>query len=330
MSGGKRECSSSLYGDIRLFAGTGSPALAKEVADYLGLELCGIDIHEFTNENLFVKLHASVRGQDCYVIQTTSTPVHRNLMELLIMAQTLMLDSAGRITLVFPYMCYGRSDRKDQPRVPITAKLVADMMVIAGADRYITMDLHAGQIQGFFDVPGDVLSAYHILKPYLKDQIPTMHSPVLLTADLGFAKHGRRYAQALDIPLSFIEKRRTDNEDHTEALNLIGDVNNHDVLIIDDEIDTGGSICEAVTVAKANGARDVYVAFIHPVLSSNAAERLSALPVKHFVTTNTIPIPDEKLKLFGNRITILSIGPLLGEVIKRANEGTSVGAMFNE
>jgi ribose-phosphate pyrophosphokinase len=251
-------------------------------------------------------------------------------MELLIMAQTLMLDSAGRITLVFPYMCYGRSDRKDQHRVPITAKLVANMMVIAGADRYITMDLHAGQIQGFFDVPGDVLSAYHILKPYLKEQIKTMHSPVLLTADLGFAKHGRRYAQALDIPLSFIEKRRTDNEDHSEALNLIGDVEDHDVLIIDDEIDTGGSICEAVTVAKANGARDVYVAFIHPVLSSNAAERLAALPVKHFTTTNTIPMPDDKLELFGNRLTILSIGPLLGEVIKRANEGSSVGAMFNE
>jgi len=322
--------SSSLYGNIRLFAGNGSPALAKEIADYLGLELDGIDIHEFTNENLFVQLHHSVRGQDCYIIQTTSSPVHRNLMELLIIAQTLMLDSAGRITMVFPYMCYGRSDRKDQPRVPITAKLIADMMQIAGADRYMTMDLHAGQIQGFFDIPGDVLSAYHILKPYLKEYIKRMHNPVLLTADLGFAKHGRRYAQALDIPLSFIEKRRMDNEDHTEALNLIGDVNDRDVLLIDDEIDTGGSICEAVTTAKKNGARNVYVVFVHPVLSVDAAERLSALPVKHFITTNTIPIPDEKLKLFGNRLTILSIGPLLGEVIRRANEGSSVGAMFNE
>ena len=150
--------SSSLYGNIRLFAGNGSPALAKEIADYLGLELDGIDIHEFTNENLFVQLHHSVRGQDCYIIQTTSSPVHRNLLELLIIAQTLMLDSAGRITMVFPYMCYGRSDRKDQPRVPITAKLIADMMQIAGADRYMTMDLHAGQIRAF-DIPGDVLSA---------------------------------------------------------------------------------------------------------------------------------------------------------------------------
>ena len=228
---------SLLYGNIRLFAGSASLDLAQEVAENLNMELCGRDVIEFTNENLFVKLHSSVRGQDCYIIQTTSMPVHRNLMELLIMSQTLKLDSAGRITLVFPYMCYGRSDRKDQPRVPITAKLVAQMMEVAGADRYITMDLHAGQIQGFFDIPGDVLSAYHILKPYLLTVVPRLTNPVLLTADLGFAKHGRRYAQALNIPLAFIEKRRIDNKDHTQALNLIGDVHGRDVLLIDDEID---------------------------------------------------------------------------------------------
>mgnify|MGYP001011289167 FL=1 len=313
-----------------LFRSTASPDLAQEIADNLGLELCGRDVVEFSNENLFVKLHASVRGQDCYIIQTTSMPVHRNLMELLIMTQTLKLDSAGRITLVFPYMCYGRSDRKDQPRVPISAKLVAQMMETAGADRYITMDLHAGQIQGFFDIPGDVLSAYHVLKPYLLDIVPNLTNPVLLTADLGFAKHGRRYAQALNIPLAFIEKRRIDNKNHTEALNLIGDVHGRDVLLIDDEIDTGGSVVQAVQVAKLNGAQDVYVVFIHPVLSTNASERLAALPVKQFITTNTIPISPEKQALFGDRLTIISIGPLLAEVIKRANEGTSVGAMFNE
>mgnify|MGYP000871430004 FL=1 len=318
------------YGNIRLFAGTASMELAQEVAEYLGLELCGRDVIQFTNENLFVKLHASVRGQDCYIIQTTSMPVHRNLMELLIMAQTLKLDSAGRITVVFPYMCYGRSDRKDQPRVPITAKLVAEMMEVAGADRYITMDLHAGQIQGFFSIPGDVLSGYHILKPYLTNMLPELTNPVILTADLGFAKHGRRYAMALDIPLSFIEKRRIDNHDHTEALNLIGDVNHRDVILIDDEVDTGGSICEAVETAKLNGARDVYVVFIHPVLSSNAAQRLAALPVKQFITTNTIPLSESQKAAFGDRLTVLSIGPLLGEVIKRTNESTSVGAMFNE
>ncbi|HPX66273.1 MAG TPA: ribose-phosphate diphosphokinase [Anaerolineaceae bacterium] len=318
------------YGNIRLFAGTASMELAQEIADYLGLELCGRDVIEFTNENLFVKLHASVRGQDCYIIQTTSMPVHKNLMEMLIMAQTLKLDSAGRITLVFPYMCYGRSDRKDQPRVPITAKLVCEMMEVAGADRYITMDLHAGQIQGFFSIPGDVLSAYHIIKPYLADLLPDLTNPVILTADLGFAKNGRRYAMGLDVPLSFIEKRRIDNHDHTEALNLIGDVKHRDVILIDDEVDTGGSICEAVETAKLNGARDVYVAFVHPVLSSNAVKRLTALPVKQFITTNTIPLSDNQKAAFGERLKVLSIGPLLGEVIKRTNQSTSVGVMFNE
>ncbi|MFZ3151764.1 MAG: ribose-phosphate pyrophosphokinase [Anaerolineaceae bacterium] len=319
-----------LYGNIRLFSGTASPDLSQEISEYLGIPLCGRDIIEFTNENLFVKLHSSVRGQDCYIIQTTSIPVHRNLMELLILTQTLRLDSAGRITVVVPYMCYGRSDRKDQPRVPITARLVADMIQVAGADRYITMDLHAGQIQGFFSIPGDVLSGYHIMKPYLLEIVPRLTDPVLLTADLGFAKRGRRYAQALNIPLAFIEKRRLDNQDHTEALSIIGEVKDRDIILIDDEIDTGGSICEAVNLAKFYGAKNIYVVFIHAVLSTNAAECLAALPVKEFITTNTIPIDPEKRALFGGRLTVLSIGPLVGEVIRRANEGTSVGAMFNE
>ncbi len=319
-----------LYGNIRLFAGTASPDLSQEVSDYLGIPLCGRDVIEFTNENLFVRLHTSVRGQDCYIIQTTSIPVHRNLMELLIMTQTLRLDSAGRITVVVPYMCYGRSDRKDQPRVPITARLVADMIQIAGADRYITMDLHAGQIQGFFSIPGDVLSGYHIIKPYLLDMLPSMNNPVMVTADLGFAKRGRRYAEALNIPLAFIEKRRHGNRDKSEALTIIGDISHHDVILIDDEVDTGGSMAEAAMLAKDNGAENIYMVFVHPILSTNAVERLAALPVKQFITTNTIPIPPEKQALFGGRITILTIGPLIGEVIRRANEGRSVGAMFNE
>ena len=319
-----------LYGNVRLFAGTASPDLSQEISDYLGLQLCGRDIIQFTNDNLFVKLHASVRGQDCYIIQTTSIPVHRNLMELLILTQTLKLDSAGRITVVVPYMCYGRSDRKDQPRVPITARLVADMIQIAGADRYVTMDLHAGQIQGFFSIPGDVLSAYHIIKPFLVKKMDSLTRPVMMTADLGFAKNGRRYAQALNIPLAFIEKRRTDNKEKPEAMAVIGDIKDRDVILIDDEVDTGGSMCEAVHIIKEAGARDIYMVFIHPVLSANSIERLTKLPVKEFVTTNTIPIEKERLAKFGNRITVLSIGPLVAEVIRRANQGRSVGAMFNE
>jgi ribose-phosphate pyrophosphokinase len=319
-----------MYGDIRLYAGTACPELAQAIANYLNLPLCGRDVVEFPNDNLFVKLHGSVRGQDCYVIQTTSIPVHRNLMELLIMIQTLRLDSAARITAVVPNLCYARSDKKDQPRVPITARLVADMIEVAGADRYVTLDLHAGQIQGFFSIPGDVLTAFHMLTDYFKSILNRLHSPVVVTADLGFAKKARNYAAKLQLPLAFIEKRRLANNAKAEALTLIGDVYDRDVILVDDEIDTGGSIVQAVNLVKENGARNVYISFVHAVFSGEAAQRLAALPVTQFVTTNTIPIPPAKAALFGERLRILSIAPLLGEVIHRANEGRSVGEMFNE
>jgi ribose-phosphate pyrophosphokinase len=319
-----------MYGDIKLYAGTSSPELSQAVASYLNKPLCGRDIISFPNDNLFVKLHSSVRGQDCYVIQTTSVPVHRNLMEMLILIQTLRLDSAARITAVVPYLCYARSDKKDQPRIPITARLVADMIEIAGADRYITLDLHAGQIQGFFSIPGDVLSAFHILADYLFDIKNNLVNPVILTADLGFAKKARDFAAHLDSPMAFIEKRRSGNDAKSQAMTIIGDVDGKDVILVDDEIDTGGSMVQAVNIAKDHGARDIYMVFIHPGLNANAAERLSDLPVKEFITTDTIPIPETKRKLFGNRLKILSVAPLLGEVICRAHEGRSVGEMFNE
>jgi ribose-phosphate pyrophosphokinase len=319
-----------LYGNIKLFAGTASPELSKEISDYLKSPLCGRDIIQFPNENLFVKLHNSVRGQDCYVIQSTSMPVHRNLMELLILIQTLKLDSAGRITAVVPYLCYGRSDKKDKPRVPITARMVADMIQIAGADRYMTYDLHAGQIQGFFSIPGDVLRGFHILKDYLLEIAPCLQDPVVVTADLGFAKKGRVYADLLNTGLAFIEKKRTADMKNPISMTIIGDVQDRDVVLVDDEVNTGGSMVHAVDILKEYGARNIYMVFVHPVLSLNAAERLSALPVKRFVTTNTIPIPPEKKALFGDRLIVLSISAMLGEVIRRANEGRSVGAMFNE
>lgn len=319
-----------LYGNIKLFAGTASPELANEIANYLGQPLCGRDIVEFPNENLFVRLHNSVRGQDCYVIQSTSAPVHRNLMELLITIQTLKLDSAGRITAVVPYLCYGRSDKKDKPRVPITARLVADMIQVAGADRYMTYDLHAGQIQGFFSIPGDVLRGFHILSEYLLDLAPCLHNPVVVTADLGFAKKGRTYAELLHTGLAFIEKKRTADITNPQSMTIIGDVQDRDVILVDDEVNTGGSMVHAVEILKDHGARNIYMIFVHPVLSGNGAERLAALPVKRFVTTNTIPISPEKKALFGDRLVVLSISAMLGEVIRRANEGRSVGAMFNE
>ena len=304
--------------------------LAGKVAEYLGVSLCGRDVVTFPNDNLFIKLHSSVRGQDCYVIQTTSAPVHRNLMELLIMVQTLRLDSAARITAVIPYLCYARSDKKDQPRVPITARLVADMIEVAGADRYITMDLHAGQIQGFFTIPGDVLTAFHTEVDYLNSIRHRMHEPVVVTADLGFAKKGRNFAAGIHAPMAFIEKRRLGNDARAEALTIIGDVYDRDVVLVDDEVDTAGTIVQAVELLKEHGVRDIYVAFVHPVLSANGPARLLSLPVREYITTDTIPMPAELVAKFGERLKVLSVSSLLGEVILRANQGRSVGEMFNE
>lgn len=319
-----------MYGDVKLYAGTSTPDLATRIAGYLGHDLGGRDIIEFPNENLFVRLHSSVRGQDCYVIQSTSSPVHRNLMELLILLQTLRLDSAARITAVVPYLCYARSDKKDQPRVPITARLVADMIEIAGADRYITLDLHAGQIQGFFSIPGDVLTTHYILTDHLKSQLPNMTSPVVVTVDLGFAKKARNFAASVNAPMAFIEKRRVSNDSKAEALTIIGEVSGHDVILVDDEVDTGGSVAQAVNLLKENGALKIYMVFVHPVLSDDAASRLAGLPIDHFVTTDTVPISTAKRTLLGSRLKVMTVAPLLGEVIRRANLGRSVGEMFNE
>jgi ribose-phosphate pyrophosphokinase len=320
----------AMYGDIKLFSGTASPHLASKIASYLNVPLSGHDVFDFPNDNIWIRLHKSVRGQDVYVIQTTSRPVHRNLMELLIMLQTLRLDSAGRVTAVIPYLCYARSDKKDKPRVPITARLVADMIEIAGADRYMTLDLHAGQIQGFFSIPGDVLTAFHILTEYITGHLSQMKDPVVVTADLGFAKKGRNFAAKINAPMAFVEKRRTMNTTRPDALTLIGHVEGRDVIIVDDEVDTAGSLCQAVELVKDHGAKDVYAIFVHPILSDPATERLAGLPIKSIITTDTVPIPEEKKALIEDRLVILSVAPLLGEVIQRAHEGRSVGEMFNE
>jgi len=320
-----------MYGEIKLYAGSGSPHLAQKIADYLEQRLSPREVIQFPNENIFIKLNNSARGKDVYVIQSTSSPVHYNLMELLIMIQTIRLDSAARITAVAPYLCYGRSDKKDQPRVPITARLVADIIESAGADRYMTFDPHAGQIQGFFSIPGDVLTAAHMISDHIRENLlDRMKDPVVVATDLGFAKKGRNYALDLDLPIAFIEKRRTGKDSHAEALTLIGEVKGKDVIIVDDEVDTGGSIAQAVSVVKKNGARSIYLAFIHPIFSKDAAQRLADLPIKHVITTDTVAIPARKMKPLEGRITILSIAPLLGEVIRRAHEGRSVGEMFNE
>lgn len=323
-----RDC--GMYGDIKLFSGRASPELANGIAKHLNLKLSGRDLVQFSNENIFVKLNESVRGQDVFVIQTSAPPIHRNLMEMLILLQTLRLDSAGRITAVTPYLAYARSDKKDMPRVPITARLITDMIEVAGADRYITLDLHAGQIQGFFSIPGDVLTAFHLITDYVKNLMAKLKDPVVVAADLGFAKKGRNFAAKMGVPIAFVEKRRRNNDEKAEALTLIGNVENRDVIIVDDEVDTAGSMSGAVKLVKDQNARDVYIVFVHPVLSQPAIKRLEEIPVKEIITTDTIPIPYNYRDALKDKLTVLSVAPLLGEVILRAHEGRSVGEMFHE
>ena len=313
-----------MFGDIKLYAGSGCPELAQRVADYIGMRLSRWDITTFPNENIFIRLNSSVRGQDVYLIQTHDRPVHNNLMEMLIAIDCFKRDSAGRVTVVIPYMSYSQSDKKDQPRVPITARLLADMIEVAGADRWVTIDLHAGQIQGFYKIPGDSLTAQHIICGYIRKK---QLEATVVTTDLGFAKGGRNYAEALGFSLAFVEKRRVGNATGREALTLIGSVDGRDVFIVDDLVDTAGSVQQAVEVVREHGARDVYLAFTHAVLSPPAIERLGKLDIKEIVTTDTIPIPPEKRL---PNMTILTVAELLGEVIVRSHEGRSVGELFNE
>ncbi len=312
------------YGEIKLFAGTGCPQLAQRVSDYIEVPLSDWEVFQFPNENLFVRLGGSVRGQDVYIIQSHDRPIHRNIMEMLIAIDCLKRDSAGRITIVVPYMAYSQSDKKDQPRIPITARLLANMVEVAGADRWVTIDLHSGQIQGFYQIPGDSLTAFHIMTDYFKAK---QLDAVVVTPDLGFAKRGRNYAEELDLPLAFVEKRRSGNDFGREALNLIGNVTAKDVIIVDDLVDTAGSIEQAVRLVKKEGAKDVYISFTHPVLSGPAVDRLSKLPIKEIVFTDTLPIPEEKML---PNMVILTVAKLLGEVILRSHEGRSVGELFNE
>ncbi|HET6445930.1 MAG TPA: ribose-phosphate pyrophosphokinase [candidate division Zixibacteria bacterium] len=313
------------HGEIKLFAGSGCPELAARISEYIGVPMSPWEIVEFPNENLLIRLNASVRGQDVYLIQSHIKPVHRNIMETLIAIDCFKRDSAGRITLVAPYLAYSQSDKKDEPRVPIAARLLADMIEVAGADRWMTLDLHAGQIQGFYKIPGDSLTAFHILVEYFRTK--DLSNAVVVTPDLGFAKRGRNYAAELNLPLAFVEKRRSGDMDEREALTLIGQVRDKDVILVDDLVDTAGSIEGAVEIVKQQGAKDVYLSFVHPVLSDPAAERLRSLPFKEIVCTDTIPIPDRKMN---PRITVLTVAKLLGEVILRTHEGRSVGELFNE
>ena len=313
-----------MYADqFEIYHGNSNPDLSRKICRYLGVEPGKAEVFQFANENIFVRILDNVREKDVFLVQPTSHPVNQSIMELLIMIDAFKRASAGRITAVIPFYAYGRSDKKDQPRVPITARLIADMITVAGADRVLTMDLHQGQIQGFFNIPVDELTAVHMLSNYFLHK--HIENPVVVT-DLGFAKRARAFAEALDAPLAVIEKRRIGNLDRAELMNVIGDVRGRRAIIVDDEIDTAGTLIEIVRALEREGVTEIYACATHGVLSDPAVDRLRESTLREVVLTDTVPLPPAKRI---SQITTISVAPLIGEAIKRIHRGESVGALFS-
>ena len=311
--------------EIKVFTGNAHPALAQAVTDYLGIPLGRCEVFEFSNENIFVRILENVRGRDAFVIQPLSSPVSSNLVELLIMIDALKRASAGRITAVVPYYGYGRTDKKDQPRVPITARLVADLLTVAGANRLLTVDLHAAQIQGFFSIPVDELTALYLLGNYFAEK--NFDDLVVVATDIGIVKRARDLAAKLNAPLAIMEKRRVSNVDETETLNVIGEVEGRVALTVDDEIDTASSLVSVIAALEERGVKEVYACCTHPIFSGTAIQRIASCPVKEVVVTDTVPVKDEKKS---DKIRVLPIAPLLGEAIRRIHTGKSIGALFEQ
>jgi ribose-phosphate pyrophosphokinase len=310
--------------ELKIFTGNGHPELAKAVCDYLEIPLGEAEVFKFANDNTFVRIKENIRQRDVFIVQPTCYPVNDNLMELLIMIDACNRASAGRITAVVPYYGYGRTDKKDQPRVPITARLVADLLTAAGADRMLTVDLHAGQIQGFFNIPVDELTALPILTNYFKAK--EIDDLVVVAVDIGISKKARDVADRLHAPLAIIEKRRIGNDELTETMNVIGDVRGKVALTFDDEIATGGTIVNAAQALAEHGVKEVFCCVTHPILSGNASEVMAQSNFTEVVVTDTIPVSPEKRN---GKITVLPVAPLLGEAIYRIHKGLSVGDLFN-
>ena len=310
--------------ELRVFSGNAHPGLAGLVCQYLDIPVGQAEAFKFANDNTFVRILENVRQRDVFIVQPICYPVNDNLMELLIFIDAFKRASAGRITAVVPYYGYGRTDKKDQPRVPITARLVADLLTAAGADRLLTVDLHAGQIQGFFNIPVDELTALPILVDYFKAK--ELSDLVVVAVDIGISKRARDVAEHLGAPLAIIEKRRTGNDDSSETLNVIGDVRGKVALTFDDEIDTGGTVINAANALMDQGVTEVFCCATHPVLSGPAPQRIAQSNFQEVVVTDTIPISREKLN---GKFTVLSVAPLLGEAIYRIHKGQSVGELFN-
>lgn len=312
-----------MHRQLKLFAGNSNPGLAREICEYLGIALGEATVSSFSDGEIRVKIEENVRGADVFVVQSTCHPVNRSIMELLIMIDALKRSSADRITAVIPYYGYGRQDRKDQPRVPITAKLVADLISTAGADRVLTMDLHAGQIQGFFNIPVDHLYATPVLLDYISKR--GGEDLVIVSPDAGGVERARAFAKRLQASLAIIDKRR-EGPNKAQIMNIIGEVEGRSALLLDDMIDTAGTIVQGAQACAEKGARRVWAGCTHPVLSGPALERLQESCLTEVIVTNTIPLngKDERCP----KLKVLSVAPLLGEAISRIHEEESVSSLF--
>ena len=313
----------SAVDELKVFTGNSHPQLAQDICDYLEIPLGKAEVFKFANDNTFVRIQENIRERDVFLVQPTCYPVNDNLMELLIMIDAAKRASAGRVTAVVPYYGYGRTDKKDQPRVPISARLVADLLTAAGADRLVTVDLHAGQIQGFFNIPVDELTAVPILTRYFLEK--GLDNVVVVAVDIGISKRARNVAELMNAPLAIIEKRRVSNDDNSETMNVIGDVSGKTALTFDDEVTTGGSMISAIKAVQRQGAKEVYACVTHPVLSGNASENVIGSALKELVVADTVPVSSQKRN---GKITVLPVAPLLGEAIRRIHEGQSVGELF--
>ena len=311
------------YKKLKIFTGTANPKLAQDIARYLGTTVGRSEVKRFRDGEINIRIGETVRGADVFVVQPTSAPTDTHLVELLIMIDAFKRASAKEIAAVIPYYGYARQDRKTQPRDPISAKLVANLLTAAGADRVLTMDLHAGQIQGFFDIPVDNLRAMPILANYFLEK--QLEDVVVVSPDVGGVSRAREFANRLDCGLAIVDKRRPE-PNMAEAVNVIGDIEGRTAIIVDDIIDTAGSMVEAVRVLIDRGAKEVYASCSHPVLSPPATERLAASPVKEVVVTNSIPLSPEKQL---DKIKVLSVAPLFGEAIRRIFEELPVSKLFD-
>ena len=318
-----------MFRGLSVYTGNAHPKFARDICAHLEIPIGAIDVFKFANDNIFVQIKENAREHDVFVVQSLVGPsVSDAIMELLIMLDAFKRASAGRITAVMPYYAYGRSDKKDQPRVPITARLLADIVGVAGADRFLTMDMHQMQIQGFFSIPGDELSARNLLVEYFRGVVEAdPESVALVVPDLGYANAARRIAEDLKIPLVFMQKTHRDNSGRSEIVNVIGDIDKHRAIIIDDEIDTGTTILNTVKVLQERAVNEIWVGCTHALLSDNAAERLANSGIEKLVTTDSVPLRPSARDT--GKIEVLTVAPLFAEAIRRIHEGESVGALFN-